>query len=98
MIALNPHKTGLVLGVLLGGWHFGWSLLVAAGWAQPLIDFVFEIHFIRPVYVIEPFSPGRAILLIVLTAGIGYAVGLCAGALWNGLHGVARSAPPSPRS
>ena len=97
MIALNAHKTGLVLGILLGGWHLAWSLLVAIGWAQPLMDFVFELHFIRPIYVIEAFSPSRAILLIVVTTGLGYAIGVCAAALWNWLHDVARSPSHPPR-
>jgi hypothetical protein len=28
----NPHKVGLVIGALTGGWHFVWSLLVGIGW------------------------------------------------------------------
>jgi Exopolysaccharide synthesis, ExoD len=37
--------------------HLLWVLLVASGWAQPLMDFVFWLHCIRPVYVIEGFDP-----------------------------------------
>jgi hypothetical protein len=48
-----------VLGAMLGSWHLLWSLLVALGVAQPLIDFLFWIHFIKPVYVIEPFAIER---------------------------------------
>jgi len=83
---IRPHKAALVFAILLGGWHFLWSALVAAGWAQPLIDFIFWIHFIRPVYVIEKFNPGVALLLIGVTAAVGYAVGWCFGVLWNKLH------------
>jgi hypothetical protein len=36
----NPNKVGLVIGALIGGWHFVWSLLVLIGWAQPIIDFI----------------------------------------------------------
>ena len=86
MSTIRPNRAGLVLGMLIGGCHMMWSLLVAVGWAQPLIDFIFWIHFVKPVYVIEPFSAGIALLLIVVTSAIGYAVGWGFGVLWNKLH------------
>ena len=86
MKTINAHKAGLVLGAVLGGWHLLWSALVLVDWAQPVIDFVFWMHFIRPVYVIEAFSPGRALVLVALTSIIGYATGACFGFLWNRLH------------
>lgn len=86
MGSMNPNKTGLVFGSFLGAWHLMWSLLVALGWAQPLIDFVFWIHFIKPVYVIEPFSFGRAAILVAFTAAIGYGLGWTFGLLWNRFH------------
>ena len=64
----------------------GWSVLVAAGWAQPLINFIFWIHFIRPVYVVENFNIGVAVLLIAVTGAIGYAIGWSLAMLWNKLH------------
>ncbi|QXX75602.1 hypothetical protein [Methylovirgula sp. HY1] len=86
MRTINANKAGLTLGALLGGWHFLWALLVAFHWAQPLVDFLFWIHFIKPVYVIEAFTAGRAIILVVITSAIGYVVGLCFGLLWNRFH------------
>jgi len=85
MMTVHPHRAALIVAILLGGWHLMWSILVAVGWAQPLIDFIFWIHFIRPVYVIERFNLGIALLLIAVTAGIGYAIGWSFAVLWNKL-------------
>lgn len=83
---LSPVKTGVVLGLLLGACHFLWALLVAIGWAQPLMDFVFWLHLIKPVYVIEPFQIGIAALLVIVTATIGFVIGYIFAVLWNWLH------------
>ena len=82
----NPSKVGLVVGALIGGWHFVWSLLVVTGWAQPIIDFIFWAHMIKPVYFVKPFDPMAAVALIVITAVIGYAFGFLGAAIWNRLH------------
>ena len=86
MTHVGPQKSGLVLGSLVGGWHFLWVIAVAVGWGQPLIDFIFWMHFLKPVFVVEPFAIGRAIVLILVTAAIGYFVGLVGAVLWNRLH------------
>lgn len=86
MQTINPNKAGLVLGALLGGWHFLWGVLVALSWAQPLIDFVFWMHFIKPVYVVGTFNAGTALILIAVTSGVGYALGWIFGILWNWIH------------
>ncbi len=86
MTTLSPNRAGAVVALILGGWHLAWAVLVAAGWAQPLIDFIFWIHMIKPVYVVEPFSIGRAVLLIAVTGAIGYALGASFGAVWNRVH------------
>lgn len=82
---LNGTKVGLVLSAVLGGYHLLWSLLVVAGWAQPVIDFVFWAHFIKPPYVVEPFELIRAVALLAMTSGVGFAIGVGAAAVWNAL-------------
>jgi len=82
----GPQRSGLVLGALLGGWHLLWAIIVAAGWGQSLIDFILWIHFLNPVFVVEPFSLGRAIVLVLVTAAIGYFIGLAGAVLWNRVH------------
>jgi len=86
MGALNPRKTAGVLAVLFGAWHVLWSLLVLLGWAQPVIDFVLWMHFLKPVYVVEGFEIGRSLILIAVTAAIGAAIGTCFAVLWNRMH------------
>jgi hypothetical protein len=83
---INPVKSGLVLGAVIGLWHLTWALLVAFGWAQPFIDFVFWMHFIKPVYVVQPFHPATAAILIVVTAAIGFVIGSVFAVLWNWFH------------
>ena len=70
----------------LGGFHLLWALLVVSGAAQPVMDFIFWLHFIRPVYVIEGFEPLRAAGLILLTTAVGYAIGGAFALLWNHIH------------
>lgn len=83
---LGVSRAALALGLLLGGLHLLWVLLVASGWAQPLTDFIFWLHFIKPVYAIEGFDPLRAAGLVLLTGTIGCAVGGVYALLWNRMH------------
>ena len=83
---LKPNKVGLVIAALLGGLHLGWAILVALNWAQPLTNFIFWAHMIRPVYVIGPFDALAAVTLLVITVASGYVFGYIGGSLWNRLH------------
>jgi hypothetical protein len=78
------------LAAVLGGWHLLWAALVGLGLAQVVIDFLFWMHFIKPVYVVEPFAIGRAAILVLVTGaidygfGVGFGVGF--GIMWNRIH------------
>ena len=88
MTRLNPAKTGIALGILIGGWHFLWSVLVALGWAQPILDFVFWAHMISQPFTVKPFDFSAAITLVILTTFIGYLFGLFFALIWNRAHGI----------
>jgi hypothetical protein len=85
---INVGKASVALGIVLGGWHLLWSLLVAGGWAQTIVDFVLWMHFIKPIYVIEPFEFMRAVILVLVTGAAGLAVGATFAVAWNALHKV----------
>ena len=73
---INSMKVGLVFGLLTSLCHMVWIILILAGVAQPLMDFVFWAHMIQPVYVVRSFEPLAAATLMLLTFGIGYVIGV----------------------
>ena len=82
----NPVRVGFVFGLFLALAHTGWAALVALGWAQRFIDFIFWVHFIVPSYQVEGFEPARAAILVAVTFIVGFVVGTLGGVLWNALH------------
>lgn len=82
----NIHKTGLVFGALLGGWHLVWSLLVLSGLAQAVYDFILWAHMIHLPLVIGPFDLTAAATLVIMTAAMGYVMGVVGAYIWNYFH------------
>ncbi len=83
---LNPSKVALTVGVLLGGWHLVWSVLVALGLAQGLLDFIFSMHMIANPYQVTGFDITKALMLVVITFGVGYGVGYIFASVWNKIN------------
>jgi len=79
----DPIRVGIIFGLVLALFHAGWAALVAAGWAQGVIDFVFWAHFIGPVYHVEPFALGRAFALLSFVFLTGLVIGTAGGWVWN---------------
>lgn len=86
MTQLNPKKTALTLGVFFAGVHVLWSVLVAFGVAQAVLDFVFWLHMIRAVYLVDTFNLVASLSLILMTLVMGGVVGFVFAKIWNWLH------------
>lgn len=86
MNKLNKNKVGLALATIVGGLHVVWSLLIAFGWAQSYVDFVFNVHMVKPIVVVNDFNFGLAVALIIIATIIGYVVGYIFATVWNRLH------------
>lgn len=82
----NPNKVGLVFGVVLGGWHLVWSILVLLGVAQWLYDFILWAHMIHLPITVGPFEGTAALTLVVVTAIVGYIFGYIGALVWNRFH------------
>ena len=92
---IDPNRLGIVAAVMLTAWHGMWMVLVAAGLAQRVADFVLRMHAMRSEVVVEPFDAGMAALLLAGTAIVGYVGGASAAALWNCLGVVCMRAKPA---
>ena len=86
MKAINPIKAGLALGAVMALIHASWALIVAVGLAQRLVDIIFWLHFVQPLYIILPFDIVTALMLVGLAAISGFVVGLIFAMFWNRFH------------
>ena len=86
MHTINPNKAGLAFATLLGSLHFIWAALVFFGIAQALIDFIFQLHMLAPVMIVDSFSLTLTFALVLVTAIIGYFIGYLFAIIWNRLH------------
>lgn len=83
---LDAHRTGLVLATFVGTIHLLWSIVVAAGLGQATANFVLRLHFIKPLYVVDPFQFDIAAMLVACVVAGGYCFGAAFALIWNKLH------------
>ena len=86
MKELNVGKVALSFGFFLGTWHLVWSVLVALGWAQGLINFIFDLHMLMVPVQVAPFNIMTAGELVVVTFAVGYIGGKIFATIWNAVH------------
>ena len=76
-------KAGVMLALVLGSLHAIWAGLIALGWGQTVMDFLFWLHMISPAWKVQPFEPTIALFLILATATIGFVTGCLASVFWG---------------
>lgn len=86
MSAIHPLKLGLTLAAITMLVHAMWALVVAVGWGQPLVDVLFILHFIRPVYTIAPFDIVTALGLVAISGLGSFCVGFLFAEVWDRFH------------
>jgi len=82
---INPAKTALSVGIVLGLYHVIWAALVATNTARPVMDFVLSLHFIQLSYQLAPFSLTTAAVLVCVTFAVGALFGFVFATVWNWL-------------
>jgi hypothetical protein len=83
---MNRNKVGLTLGAMAGLCHLVWALLVATGQGQPLMDWMFKMHFLNNPYTVGAFDAVNALLLVVMALVMGYIVGFVFTSVWDMVH------------
>lgn len=68
------NKTALAVGLFMGGIHAIWALMVAIipNTLQSVLDWIFNVHFIEPIWVLTAFNLLDALFLVIVTFVIGY--------------------------
>ena len=74
------------MGVFVGGLHLVWSVLLALGWAQALVDFKLRMHMISVPVVVNSFDLSTAVMLVIVTTIAGYIIGNIFARVWNRMH------------
>lgn len=82
-VAMDKTRSGFILGAFLGTLHLVWSVLVAVGFAQVILDFIYKIHFLNNPFIIQDFNLGNAALLVLVTTLVGFVAGCLLALLWN---------------
>jgi hypothetical protein len=86
MHKLNRSSVALSLGAFVGVMHLLWSAVVALGFAQTWLDFIYRVHFVNNPFTVTAFSIENAVVLVAVTTIVGYIVGWIFAEVWNRLH------------
>jgi len=79
----KPESVALAAGTFGALVHALWAVLVAVGVAQPLMDWLYSLHFLDNPHVVAEFELGKAVTLLVVTFVFWYASGWLAALVWN---------------
>ncbi len=67
----------LLSGLVLSAVHLLWLLCIAVSQkgAQWFLDWIMDLHHLQMSTIVLPFNLGKAVILVVLTFVVGYALG-----------------------
>lgn len=83
---MSPKKVALVSGSFFSLVHLVWGVLIAVGFAQSWMDFVYNLHSLNNPFTVMPFDLMRTLGLVIMTFLVGYIFGYVFAMLWNKLH------------
>lgn len=83
---MNEKKVALALGSFAALFHLVWGILIAIGMAQPVLNFVYNLHSLNNPFVVMAFDPMKTLGLIIFTFIMGYIFGYVFAMLWNKFH------------
>lgn len=69
-------RVGLIGGLSLASLHLFWVLIVATGWAQPFLDWIFSLHMLDSPFRVQAFHLVSAATLLAITFVIGSLYGV----------------------
>ena len=94
---MNRHlKNGLTGGLSLAFFHLCWIVVVAIGWGQTILDFVFKIHMLNSPLQVQPFNPTFALTLLLVTFTVGFVMGIVIGASACAVRPPTKGISPGP--
>lgn len=73
---MNIFQLSIISGFSLASLHICWAILVALGWAQSVIDFVFKLHMLSSPFHVQPFEFPLALGLVGVTFLVGFFYGI----------------------
>lgn len=73
---MNLFQVSMISGFGLASLHLCWAILVALGWAQLVIDFIFKLHMLSSPFQVQPFELPLALGLIGITFLVGCFYGI----------------------
>lgn len=80
---VNKSRVALFFATFAGGVHLLWSLVVAVGWGQKLVDWIYSMHFVESSHTVKTFELMTAVYLVVVAFLWAYFVGFVLATLWN---------------
>ena len=73
---MNILQVSIISGFSLASLHICWAILVALGWAQSVIDFIFKLHMLNSPFQVQPFEFPFALGLVGVTFLVGCFYGI----------------------